>query len=74
VFYLRQISTRNNIIPKYMTIFIYPPSVLCFAFMYLYCESRYFTDEFSVKFYGYNRHPKGFSFGIFKVFIQSNQT
>jgi hypothetical protein len=61
VLYLRQIASPSNRIPKYVSIFIYPPSFLRFTIMYSHRDTRFFIDEFRLKIHRKNRHPKVFS-------------
>ena len=67
MFYLRQIASPSNLIPKYTSIFKYPPPFLCFAFLYSHHDTRFFTEEFCVKLYRKYKHTKEFSLRICKV-------
>jgi len=40
-------KSANSPVPEYATIFIHPPSFLCFIFTYSYHSTRFFTDKIS---------------------------
>jgi len=72
VLYLRQFGSPSNLIPKDMAIFIYPPSILSFAFMYSHHNTTFFNDQFSVKLQDKADILKRFHFESVKFFRQSN--
>jgi len=48
-FILIKIVSANSLNPKYVSIFMYPQSFLYLTATYSYRDTRFFTEEYSVK-------------------------